>query len=383
MLKFDGSTSWRVSACFLLFTAFLVPETRPAAAMEQTIVGHTLRISDPKPGVDPSLRRLYARAKERRSSNTIDGDPITNGATLEIRLNGSHPTSQLFSLAGGTNGNGRPFWRAISGGFIYRDQAGENGAVSQFRINKARANGLFTMSVSLSGKNAAMDLVPPAPGADASMVLSILGEGGLYCVQYGPEANVQNRGDKSFKVAHPELEGCPPCTTGPGIDDGEASTCADAASGTTCTTWACNAGYVKAGTDPFCVAGNWSGTYACEPAPCDAAPPIDNGASTCEGTESGDRCTTWSCDSGYVPQGGDPLCTRGTWSGSYSCKPAPCDSAPQIDNGSSASCRGTRSGTTCMTWICQSNHVRRGSDPLCTRGVWSGSYRCVETDPPR
>ena len=384
MLKFGDSTLGRTLACNLVCMALLASDARPVAAMEQTILGHTLRVNDPKPGADPTLRKLYARAKEARSPNTIDGDPTANGATLEIRLNGSSPTSQTFSLKGGANGNGKPFWHPIADGFAYRDYAGENGPVKALRINQSEANGLFTISARLSGKKAALDLVPPASGTDASMVLSILGGGGIYCVQYGPEGNVRNRADKSFQVGHPELEGCPRCTAPPGLDDGDASACADAESGTTCLAWACNEGYVASGTDPRCTAGTWTGTYACEPVPCDTEPEIEKASSTCSGTESGESCSTWSCDAGYVRRGGNPSCTLGTWSGDSSCAPAPCNTEPVIAHGFPA-CRGTPSGETCDMWACPGvDRVKKGSDPLCTLGTWSGTYRCEKRDgPPR
>jgi hypothetical protein len=51
---------------------------------------------------------------------------------------------------------------------------------------------------------------------------------------------------------------------------------------------------------------------------------VPNGdGSSCDGTQENASCGTWTCDPGYLPQGSDPVCGAGGWSGSVSCYAAP------------------------------------------------------------
>jgi len=70
------------------------------AATDQTILGKQVLVKDPKPGVDPTKRKVVGQGKESNSPNTIVGDPTVTGAVVTIFLNGT-AESQLFNLGTG------------------------------------------------------------------------------------------------------------------------------------------------------------------------------------------------------------------------------------------------------------------------------------------
>jgi len=59
------------------------------------------------------------------------------------------------------------------------------------------------------------------------------------------------------------------------------------------------------------------------PPSCGAAPIANGNGSSCAGTFYGDTCSTWTCDSGYVPNGSDPVCSSGAWTGTFNCSQLP------------------------------------------------------------
>jgi len=175
--------------------------------VSQTIRGHSLLVRDDSLGTDPIKRRVQARAKEKGSDATIVGDPTVAGATLEIVANGANPTSQTFVLPAA-------FWRKSSGipgiRFQYGDPRGENGPVTGAQIRQS-SGGLFSIRVDVAGRSGILplDVVPPNDGTDGFVVLEITG-GDRYCVQYGADGRVRNRGAGWFRVTSPTAEGCPP-----------------------------------------------------------------------------------------------------------------------------------------------------------------------------
>lgn len=63
--------------------------------------------------------------------------------------------------------------------------------------------------------------------------------------------------------------------------------------------------------------------------PVCSAPVITNGnGSSCAGTINTDTCTNWTCDVGYTPQGSNPVCSNGSWTGTYSCAGPPVAMSP-------------------------------------------------------
>ena len=75
-----------------------------AHAADQTILGNALTVKSP---ADAAKRKIIFKAKEAASPNTIVGDPIANGATLELSINGTGyegtPHTQSFNLPTGTS----------------------------------------------------------------------------------------------------------------------------------------------------------------------------------------------------------------------------------------------------------------------------------------
>ena len=143
----------------------------------QTVLGRSLTVKDPNPGIDPSKRRIVGSAKERHSPNTLIGDPTlpgdSGGATLQIFADGAAPSAQEFVLPQGTSGSGKPFWSGSTAeGFKYRDPRGDQGPVKVVSIKRS-SGGSFSIKAVVSGKNGAVDVLPPNPGSDGCMALEL------------------------------------------------------------------------------------------------------------------------------------------------------------------------------------------------------------------
>src|SRR5262249_53357923 len=108
-------------------TAFSIPVARAA---DQTILGRTFVVKDPDPGVDPSARGIVALGKELLTDDSLVGDPLANGATIEIIANGMSPTQQTFTLPPGAYAAGGHGWKASGEpaiGFTWKDPEGQVG----------------------------------------------------------------------------------------------------------------------------------------------------------------------------------------------------------------------------------------------------------------
>jgi len=187
-----------------------------AFGADQTIKGKGLTVKDGSSGTDPAKRKISGKAAEKNSPNTLAGDPVTGGGTLEIQANGSNPTSQTFVLNQGISSTGKPFWStAGNSGFKYKDSRGDQGPVKSLLIKRS-PGGNFTIKATVTGRNGTVVIVPPNPGTDGCMAVTLGGGGDRYSVQFGPESQVKNNGAKLFKAKKPTLEGiCPggPATT--------------------------------------------------------------------------------------------------------------------------------------------------------------------------
>ncbi len=182
-----------------------------ALATDQLLHGASLSVKDP--GLGPAARTISGLAYETQSPETIVGNPTLSGsaggAILTLILNGDHPTSQTFALPQGSTTRGEPFWLPLSsGGFRYKDPKGEQGPVKLLTI-KRTASALFAVKVLVTGAHGQVDLMPPDPGTDAYLTITIAA-GDRYCVKFGADGKVGNAGPKGFKVRRPVLEGCPP-----------------------------------------------------------------------------------------------------------------------------------------------------------------------------
>jgi hypothetical protein len=175
-----------------------------AGAADQTIRGTKLVVKDDGPG----RRSVVATAKEIASPNTIPGDPTTGGALLEVIANGAVPSAQVFRLPQGTAADGAPFWTPVGAfGFRYLDRQGEQGPVRSVLVKKGGA-GTFTVKAKLVSGSWPFDVMPPGPGTDGFVTLT-LGAGDRYCIQYGADGTNASRGSVVWRNRKPLAEGCP------------------------------------------------------------------------------------------------------------------------------------------------------------------------------
>ena len=165
----------------------------PVNAAEQFVSGTSLVVRDPAPGVDASLRSALIYGKDARSNDAVVGDPVKNGATVEVIANGTTSTHQLFTLPAGASVNGSAGWTTIGSparGYRYRDLLGVNGPVKVALIRRDRS--AFVIDVLLDGAlgpgpQPHLMVVPPATGTDGGMRLRING-GDTYCLTLGGAA---------------------------------------------------------------------------------------------------------------------------------------------------------------------------------------------------
>ena len=205
------------AACIAVGTASIVSASHavPACAADQTIRGQRLAMQDPAPG-DPARRKVVLSARELASGDTVTGDPTAGGSNgggiLQLVVEGGTTTNEVFALPQGTDRAGRPFWKPVAGGYRYADPQGENGPVSSLVLHKSKS-GTMSLRAVLSGRRAALDVTPPAPGTRAWALLSLSG-GDRYCVAYGPDAKIADDGTRAFTVSRVGSESCPASVSG-------------------------------------------------------------------------------------------------------------------------------------------------------------------------
>jgi hypothetical protein len=188
-----------------------------SSAAEQTILGKQMLVKDPLPGVNPSKRVFAMKAYEKLSTNTVVGDPLANGATVQVIVNGGSSTSQAFLLpAGPPPISTGPGWIIKSKPGVaylkYTDKNGEASAITQLTI-KQYTGRYFSILVkgSAQGNNGPIDVVPANPTTDLGMIIT-LGGGDSYCVLFGGAAGgaVSENGEgTTVKAVKPTGEGCP------------------------------------------------------------------------------------------------------------------------------------------------------------------------------
>jgi hypothetical protein len=188
-----------------------------ALAADQTVLGYKMRVSDPLPGVNPSKRTVLAMAKERPTDETIVGDPVADGATLEVIVNGATSTSQSIALPGGAPPiSTGPGWvsKVVPGTYAIYKYVDKNGEASPvvYLLLKWKVGYYFQLKVKLDaqGNNPPIDVVPGNPTSDLGIRLT-LGTGDTYCVLFGGTAGgtVVDGGPQVVKAAKPTAEGCP------------------------------------------------------------------------------------------------------------------------------------------------------------------------------
>ena len=183
-----------------------------AHAAEQLILGRVFALEDPVPQ-NPNRRGLGFAALDRAA--TLVGDPAVNGATLDVMVEGASSANQAFVVPPGAfqEPNG-PGWKSRVRGaralFVYRDERGENGAVTLLRIQRAGSRLVVRAIATAQGNNDPIDLVPPNPGTAARVRVTI-GGGDSYCAGFGGAAGgkITQNDAELFRISKPRTRSCP------------------------------------------------------------------------------------------------------------------------------------------------------------------------------
>lgn len=212
-----------------------------AAADTQTILGARFDLRNP---IDPARRTLFVTALEGPASlDIVEGDPTIAGATLRVIARSDTAVyDQTFDLPA-------PGWTAtfklhdwpVYAGFLYSNRT-TGGPVKQIIIKRSGfaspegtprpedpGPGIFRIKVSMAARFGPIDVLPPNPGTEGGIILT-LGNGDSYCVGFdSADAEVLANTDRRFTIRRPASEGCP---------SGAAATTTTSSTSTTTTTTA-------------------------------------------------------------------------------------------------------------------------------------------------
>jgi hypothetical protein len=106
-----------------------------------------------------------------------------------------------------------PGWKSRLRGaralFVYRDERGENGAVTLVRLQRVGSRFIVRASASAQGNNDPIDFVPPNPG-DAARVRVTIGNGDSYCAGFGGAAGgkITQNDAELFRITKPRTKSC-------------------------------------------------------------------------------------------------------------------------------------------------------------------------------
>jgi hypothetical protein len=192
-----------------------------AAADTQTILGVKFDLRNP---LDPTRRAVFVTAVEGPASlDTVIGDPTVAGATLRvIARNATDVYDQTFDLpAAGWKKTFKLHDWPVYAGFLYSNRD-VGGAVKQVIIKRSGfaspegtpppevpRPGIFRIKVNVSARFGPIDVLPPNPGTEAGIVLT-LGNGDSYCVGFNSaDAEILANTERRFAIRKPTSEGCP------------------------------------------------------------------------------------------------------------------------------------------------------------------------------
>ena len=189
-----------------------------AFADVQTILGRKMKVEDPLPGVNPSKRVVTVSGYERFTPNTIVGNPIIGGATIQVAVTGVTSTRQTFTLpAGPPPQSTGPGWtgKNVPGRgakFLYVDKNGEASPVTKLvLLSTIGRRFALKARIEAQGNNAPVDIVPGNPTGELGIAVTI-GDGDSYCVLFGGMAGgdvIDKDPGKVVVAARPIGEGCP------------------------------------------------------------------------------------------------------------------------------------------------------------------------------
>lgn len=184
----------------------------PASGADQPVRGQLLVVSDPLAGTNPERRHIKILA---RGTGTIVGNPLADGCTLRVVANGGTSTSQTFVIPPGAfQGPNGPGWTQLSKrhrtSYRYADERGEHGPVTGILMRQVGRRLTILATIDGRGEGTQIDVVPPNPGTDGGMDLSI-GGGDRYCVGFGGSARGKVTDDDAilFRISHPRTPTCP------------------------------------------------------------------------------------------------------------------------------------------------------------------------------
>ena len=170
--------------------------TGAAYAAQQGTAAFTLLVKNTPSGT----RKVQYKAQN--SSNTLVGNPVTNGtgATFNLQLVDGGTQTQCFSMP--SSG-----WSAISTlGFKYVDPTLANGPVKSAQI-KVTPSGKFQIKVIALGDSTSITVAPGNPTTSYATNFAI-GTGDEYCGSTGTATpNPNNAG--TFMVKHDDGTTCP------------------------------------------------------------------------------------------------------------------------------------------------------------------------------
>src|SRR5262245_44626806 len=178
------------------------PAIQPGCA---TILGAKARLLNAKPGVPgyEFKRKFDIAAKEKSGVDTLVGDPVANGAFIQVLVFGvTGLQTQCIELPAGS-----PPWSVKNYGSIssirYKPPYG-TGPVRGFAA-KSYAGVYFSISLKLDARYAPIDVIPPSPGSYIGVVITFPG-GGQYAINLGGTtgAIIAQNNAKALKMKLPK-----------------------------------------------------------------------------------------------------------------------------------------------------------------------------------
>lgn len=215
---------WKIFLGIVLGVGFLALAGRPADADTQTILGIRFDVRNPSDDNSARRRALVLAYEGPDSTDPLVGDPTVDGATLRLVVRGAATVyDATFELpAAGWQATFKKHDWPVYKGFAYSNKT-TGGPVRRVIIKRSGfasregtpppdepAPGRFRIKVRLVGKYGPIDVLPPDPGADGGMVLT-LGAGDSYCVGFGSVAGgtILSNTARRFAISRPTAEACP------------------------------------------------------------------------------------------------------------------------------------------------------------------------------
>lgn len=150
---------------------------QPVRAADQHVFGKLVMVRN---NLDPTKRMVKYLGKETASSRTVQGNPVSAGASFLVVLQPAlgAGSQQCFTLPASG-------WNPISTlGYKYKDATGANGPVKVATI-KRTPSGTFLVKVVANGGLGTITVQPPTRTAEAGVFFAIQGGGDRYCSTFG------------------------------------------------------------------------------------------------------------------------------------------------------------------------------------------------------